>query len=89
MNDWEVNITVINEDAKRIHLLASHLTDGIVDFDYSLTGVISSPEQRTGMLNAIKESYLAYLTRKDRETDLLAGLADTAVNALNAWEDGL
>lgn len=84
---WEVDITLLNEDKKLARIKAIR-TDPVTDevFRYTCTAIIHSAEQRSAIIQRIKDEYIKFQGRQDRVETILSGLADTAANALNTWE---
>lgn len=84
---WEVAIDLIDEVTERAHIVAKR-TDPVTDeiYIYRCTAIITTSAQRTALLQLIKDKYIASLDRQNVTSLILGGLADTAVNALNAWE---
>ena len=87
---WQVAIDVLNIPQKLARVTAIR-TDTVTEevYSYSCTAILDTPAQRSAVLNQIKSNYLEYLDRQDQADTVIAGLEDTAVNALNAWEDTL
>lgn len=85
---WEVVAYMRNEATNLVDVIATRTDDltGVI-WRYSLTGQINTPQQRQGLLQQIKDAYTNHLAEVVRHDDALAGLADTAENALNDWEN--
>lgn len=84
---WEIMIKVIDESKKIIRLTAVRVpVNDELEFTHTLVGIIDTSQQRQDMLDDIKDAYLDFLDKQDRVDTFLAGLADTAVNSLTAWE---
>ncbi len=85
---WAVDIEVENRGKKIVKVRAVHSDDisGVEDFTHVGVGIIQTPAQRTGMMDAIQAAYLLFLSDEELNLTFLAGLEDTAENALNVWE---
>ncbi len=86
---WDVTIKVIDRVKRQIRISAIHSIDAVVDYTYVGTGLINNPAQRSSLLDSIKDGYLEYLNDQAENSVFLAGLENTAVNALNTWEASL
>lgn len=87
---WQVLIKVINIPAKVARITA--IREPEMDeprYVYHCTAIIDTAAQRTAVLQQIKDNYLEYLERQDQADGVIAGLIDTAENALNQWEETL
>lgn len=85
---WEVKVIMRDEATNLVSVVATR-TDAITGeiWRYPLTGKINTQAQRTGILQQIKDAYTAKLAKDARVITALAGLAETATNALNDWEN--
>ena len=87
---WTVNITVLDILKKLARIIAIRTPiAGEKEYIYSCTAILETPAQRSTVLNQIKNNYLEYLERQEQADTVIAGLEDTASNALNAWEETL
>jgi hypothetical protein len=84
---WEVLVVMLDETRKKVRVTATR-TDDITEevWVYACTAIIDSPEQRTGVLDRIKNVYEQHEARDARILATIAGLGATATNALNTWE---
>lgn len=84
---WEVTIIMLDETRKTVRVTAVR-TDDITEevWSYTCVAIIDSPEQRVGILDRIKNEYEEHEARGNRIKVTIAGLGDTATNALNVWE---
>ena len=85
---WEVLIKMLDESRNRV-LVSAVRTDGISGeiWTYTLRGEINTPTQRANLLQQIKDARTDYLDMLVRVDATLAGLEQTAINALNDWEN--
>jgi hypothetical protein len=87
---WQVNIDVLNIAQKlaRVTAIRTPIQDE-AEYQYSCTAILNTASQRSAVLDQIKLNYLTYLERQDQADVVVAGLEDTAANALNDWEENL
>jgi len=87
MGTWTVEITIFDEATQTANVRAVRV-DSATDekFVYECRAIISTPEQRSALLQRIKDKFIEDEARQGRIENILAGLADTATNALNNWE---
>jgi len=83
---WEVTIKILNIVQKLAQVTARRTEEDVADYIYTCTAILDTPDQRTGVLDQIKDNYLEYLDRQVQSDGVVAGLEDTATNALNTWE---
>ena len=85
---WDVIVIMKNEVTNLVDIIATR-TDVVTGeiWRYPLCGLINTPAQRAGILNKIKNAYRAKVAKDDRVIIALAGLADTAINSLNSWDE--
>ena len=86
---FNVTIRVENREKKVIRVTAIHTVDSVEDFRYSCIGLITTQAQRLAMVESIKKAYLEFLDKQVEDATFLAGLENTASNALNTWEGNL
>lgn len=84
---WEVIVVMLDETRKTVRVTATRIDDITEEvWSYTCVSIIDSPEQRAGILDRIKNEYEEYEARGNRITATIAGLGDTATNAMNTWE---
>ncbi len=87
---WEVKIKVLNVAKKLAAVSARRIPIANEDeYLYSCTAILDSAAQRSAVLNQIKNNYLAYINREGQIDIIIAGMENTATNALNTWENTL
>ena len=87
---WQVKIKVLNIAQSLAEITAIREPENGEDrYIYSCTAILDTPAQRTAVLQQIKDNYLEYIERQFQAEGVIAGLEDTASNALNAWEETL
>jgi hypothetical protein len=84
---WEIIVTMLDEATKLARIIAVR-TDPITDevYRYRCEASIDSPPHRAAILDKIQDEYEQYEMRQERIENTIAGLGDTATNAMNAWE---
>lgn len=87
---WEVKIKMLDL-AKQVARITAVHTEAATEevWLWHGTAIIETASQRTAILDQIKSNYLEYLNSQDQADTVIAGLEDTAVNALNSWEGTL
>jgi len=85
---WTVTISVIDEGKEKARVRATRI-DPISDevYNYECTAILSTPAQRAALLQRIKDQFIEHEARQGRIENFLSGLANTATNALNDWEN--
>ncbi len=87
---WQVKIDVLSIQAKVARITATREPEmDEARYVYHCTAIIDTAAQRSAVLQQIKDNYLEYLERQDQADGVIAGLQDTAENALNTWEETL
>jgi len=66
---------------------AIHSIDGVDDYSYNCTAIISTPAQRVAVFQQIKDEYTKKMDKETEDELFLAGLNNTLTNALNDWEN--
>lgn len=85
--NWEVFIDIQNMDKHLVRVRARRVNDVTNEvWEHVFYGVITTAQQRSDLLNQIKDEYLVYENREVQADSFLAGLEDTAANDLNNWE---
>jgi len=84
---WQVYINVLNIAQKlaKVTAIRTPVADE-EEYTYSCTAILETPGQRSAVLEQIKDNYITYLDHLVDEGVVIAGLEDTATNALNSWE---